>query len=64
MSRNGESSSNRDKAVMIKPTRGSMHSDNVIMNEGVAFDVRYVGCLEVKTSMRLLSFETRSQVAK
>lgn len=64
MPRNAESSSNRDKTLMSRPARGWLHPDNVIMNEGITFDVRYVGCLEVKTSMRLLDFETRSQVAK
>lgn len=63
MPRNGESSS-RDKGFSVKPARGWLHSDKIIMNEGVTFDVRYVGCLEVKTSMRLLNFDTRSQVAK
>lgn len=35
-----------------------------IMSDGVTFDVRYIGCLEIKSSMKTLEFETRSHVAK
>lgn len=40
------------------------YSDNVIMDDGVSFQVRYTGCLEVKTSMKSLDFQTRTQVAR
>ena len=35
-----------------------------ILNEGVTFNVRYIGCLEIKSSMKTLEFATRSHVAK
>jgi SHC-transforming protein 1 len=35
-----------------------------IMNEGVNFYVKYIGCVEIVTSMKLLDFQSRSQVAK
>lgn len=38
--------------------------EQAIMSEGVTFDVRYVGCLEIKSSMKTLEFATRSHVAK
>lgn len=53
-----------DKVFCSKPARGWSHSDKVITNEGVTFNVRYIGCLEIKTSMKLLDFSLRSQVAK
>lgn len=40
------------------------HSDRVLVEEGVVFNVRYIGCLEIRASMKLLDFTTRSQVAK
>ncbi|GAB0090559.1 Shc [Sergentomyia squamirostris] len=36
----------------------------LLSEEGVTFNVRYIGCLEIKTSMKTLEFTTRSQVAK
>lgn len=47
-----------------KPARGWSHADNIISNEGVKFNVRYIGCLEIKTSMKMLDFTLRSLVAK
>jgi SHC-transforming protein 1 len=38
--------------------------ENEIMNDGVTFHVRYVGCIEIYTSMKLLDFQSRSLVAK
>ncbi|XP_055839799.1 SHC-transforming protein 4 isoform X2 [Episyrphus balteatus] len=43
---------------------GCLYPDNVIMDDGVSFQVRYTGCLEVKTSMKSLDFQTRTQVAR
>lgn len=43
---------------------GCIYPDNVIMDNGVSFQVRYTGCLEVKTSMKSLDFQTRTQVAR
>lgn len=47
-----------------KPARGWPHPDQVITKEGITYAVRYIGCLEVNTSMKSLNFDTRSQVAK
>lgn len=38
--------------------------EQAIMSDGVTFDVRYIGCLEIKSSMKTLEFATRSHVAK
>ncbi|XP_016975201.1 SHC-transforming protein 4 [Drosophila rhopaloa] len=43
---------------------GCIYPDDVIMGVGVAFNVRYTGCVEVKTSMKSLNFETRTQLAR
>ncbi|XP_017053222.1 SHC-transforming protein 2 [Drosophila ficusphila] len=43
---------------------GCVYPDDVIMGVGVAFNVRYTGCVEVKTSMKSLDFETRTQLAR
>lgn len=40
------------------------HSDRVLVDDGIVFNVRYIGCLEIKASMKMLDFNTRSQVAK
>ncbi|XP_071450728.1 SHC-transforming protein 1 isoform X2 [Hetaerina americana] len=47
-----------------KPARGWLHPDRTIAKEGVSYAVRYIGCLEVNTSMKILDFDTRSQIAK
>uniref|UniRef100_A0A2M4BNW5 Putative adaptor protein shc n=2 Tax=albitarsis series TaxID=58233 RepID=A0A2M4BNW5_9DIPT len=66
MPRNGEASSEKgcSKAAGAAVPAEWLHPDHVIMNEGVTFDVRYIGCLEIKASMKMLDFPTRSQVAK
>ncbi|XP_075164722.1 SHC-adaptor protein [Haematobia irritans] len=43
---------------------GCIYPDEVIMEKGVAFNVRYTGCIEVNTSMKSLDFHTRTQVAR
>uniref|UniRef100_A0A6J0RM62 SHC-transforming protein 1 n=2 Tax=Bactrocera dorsalis TaxID=27457 RepID=A0A6J0RM62_BACDO len=43
---------------------GCAYPDELIMEQGVSFNVRYTGCVEVKTSMKLLNFETRTKVAR
>lgn len=43
---------------------GCSYPDEIIMSSGVSFSVRYIGCVEVKTSMKTLDFSTRSQVAR
>ncbi|KAH1023279.1 SHC-transforming protein 4 isoform X1 [Dendroctonus ponderosae] len=51
-------------AFNIKPSTGWLHSDKLIARQGATYAVRYVGCLEVKVSMKTLDFKTRSSVAK
>ncbi|XP_037969037.2 SHC-transforming protein 2 isoform X1 [Plutella xylostella] len=53
-----------DNSFVSKPARGWLHPDSVLANEGVTYSVRYIGCMEVLTSMKKLDFDTRSQVAK
>ncbi|KAG4066393.1 hypothetical protein HA402_007029 [Bradysia odoriphaga] len=53
-----------DKSFCSKPSRGWLHTDQTILNEGVTFNVRYIGCLEIRTSMKSLDFSLRSRVAK
>ncbi|CAG9816540.1 unnamed protein product [Phaedon cochleariae] len=51
-------------AFNVKPSGGWIHSDKLIAKQGATYTVRYVGCLEVKVSMKKLDFKTRSNVAK
>ncbi|XP_063239404.1 SHC-transforming protein 1 [Bacillus rossius redtenbacheri] len=51
-------------SFISKPARGWLHPDQLITKEGITYAVRYIGCLEVNSSMKSLDFETRSQVAK
>lgn len=51
-------------SFVAKPVRGWLHPDAVLATDGVTYAVRYIGCMEVLTSMKKLDFETRSQVAK
>nr|CAG4641842.1 EOG090X098F [Eurycercus lamellatus] len=53
-----------NRSFINKPARGWLHSDLVIVREGITYFVRYIGCLEVNTSMKSLDFDTRSQIAK
>ncbi|XP_063980658.1 SHC-transforming protein 1 [Diachasmimorpha longicaudata] len=50
-------------SFISKPARGWLHADHLV-EEGITYAVRYIGCLEVYTSMKSLDFETRSCVAK
>ncbi|PNF36933.1 SHC-transforming protein 1 [Cryptotermes secundus] len=52
------------RSIISKPARGWLHPDQLITKEGITYAVRYIGCLEVNTSMKSLDFDTRSQVAK
>lgn len=47
-----------------KPARGWLHPDTQLADEGICYGVRYIGCLEVNTSMKSLNFDTRSLIAK
>jgi SHC-transforming protein 1 len=38
--------------------------ENAIMNGGVNFSVKYIGCIEITESMKRLDFQSRSLVAK
>uniref|UniRef100_R4G3W7 Putative shc phosphotyrosine-binding ptb protein n=1 Tax=Rhodnius prolixus TaxID=13249 RepID=R4G3W7_RHOPR len=49
---------------MQKPERGWLHEDEVIRTSGVTYIVRYIGCLEILASMKMLDYDTRFQVAK
>ncbi|XP_015127169.1 SHC-transforming protein 1 [Diachasma alloeum] len=51
-------------SFISKPARGWLHPDHLVSKEGITYAVRYIGCLEVYTSMKSLDFETRSCVAK
>ncbi|KAK0086777.1 hypothetical protein PV325_011203 [Microctonus aethiopoides] len=51
-------------SFISKPARGWLHPDHLVSKEGITYAVRYIGCLEVHTSMKSLDFETRSCVAK
>ncbi|XP_015236051.1 PREDICTED: SHC-transforming protein 1 isoform X2 [Cyprinodon variegatus] len=54
----------RHGSFVNKPTRGWLHSDNVVSTTGVSYTVRYMGCVEVLQSMRALDFSTRTQVTR
>ncbi|XKL66899.1 hypothetical protein PGB90_010319 [Kerria lacca] len=47
-----------------KPVRGWLHPDQQILKKNVTYAVRYVGCLDVNTSMKSLEFDARFQIAK
>lgn len=49
---------------LTKPSSQWIHSDQMLSKEGVTYAVRYIGCLEINTSMKSLDFDTRSQIAK
>ncbi|XP_011701803.1 PREDICTED: SHC-transforming protein 1 [Wasmannia auropunctata] len=51
-------------SFISKPARGWLHPDHLVSKEGISYTVKYIGCLEVYTSMKSLDFETRSCVAK
>ncbi|CAG2105897.1 unnamed protein product [Medioppia subpectinata] len=55
---------NKSGAFISKPARGWLHPDQQIADTGIAYAVRYVGCLGINTSMKSLDFDTRSQIAK
>uniref|UniRef100_A0A3Q0RS30 SHC-transforming protein 1 n=1 Tax=Amphilophus citrinellus TaxID=61819 RepID=A0A3Q0RS30_AMPCI len=54
----------RHGSFVNKPTRGWLHSDNLVSTTGVSYTVRYMGCVEVLQSMRALDFNTRTQVTR
>ncbi|VVC95523.1 unnamed protein product [Leptidea sinapis] len=46
---------------VAKPARGWLHPDSVLASDGITYAVRYIGSMEILTSMKKLDFETRSQ---
>ncbi|CAG7834312.1 unnamed protein product [Allacma fusca] len=54
----------RNSGFINKPSKGWLHPDQLLSKEGVTYTVRYIGCLDVNTSMKSLDFETRSLIAK
>lgn len=56
---------NRSNSFMNKPEDGWLHRDDQLFSDaGVCYGVRYLGCVEVKESMRTLDFETRTNLAR
>ncbi|CAG4979675.1 unnamed protein product [Parnassius apollo] len=53
-----------NSSFVAKPARGWLHPDSILASDGITYAVRYIGCMEVLTSMKKLDFDTRSQVAK
>lgn len=51
-------------SFLHKPVRGWLHPDQQIIKKGISYAVRYVGCLDVNTSMKSLDFDARFQIAK
>ncbi|XP_033750378.1 SHC-transforming protein 1-like isoform X1 [Pecten maximus] len=52
-------------SFMNKPDRGWIHPDvQLHVDSGICYGVRYIGCLEVKESMRSLDFDTRTSLAR
>ncbi|KAH9509062.1 sporulation-specific csd4-like protein [Bulinus truncatus] len=50
---------------MNKPEMGWIHPDvQLLPDAGICYGVRYVGCLEIKESMKSLDFETRTTIAR
>ncbi|XP_042900393.1 SHC-transforming protein 1 [Parasteatoda tepidariorum] len=54
----------KNGSLINKPPRGWLHPDSQVAYGGVKYAVRYIGCLEVNTSMKSLDFDFRSQIAK
>ncbi|ALC43633.1 Shc, partial [Drosophila busckii] len=63
MPRNG-SDSGIGGAGSSATSDGCIYPDYIILEKGVTFNVRYTGCVEVKTSMKSLDFETRTLLAR
>lgn len=55
----------RTGTFLHKPERGWIHPDEQLAaGAGICYGVRYIGCLEVKESMRALDFDTRTALAR
>jgi SHC-transforming protein 1 len=53
-----------DKNFLSRPMKDVTRETEDLISAGVTFDVKYVGCIEVFASMKVLDFTTRSLVAK
>jgi len=62
--RGSESTLKANSTFVNKPARGWLHPDYLFAKDGINYNVRYMGCLEVNTSMKVLDFDTRSAIAK
>lgn len=51
-------------SFVSKPTRGWLHPDHLFARDGINYAVRFIGCIAVTTSMKALTFDTRSSIAK
>ncbi|CAG5117517.1 unnamed protein product [Candidula unifasciata] len=55
----------RTGSLMYKPEIGWIHADAQLSPDaGICYGVRYIGCLEIKESMKSLDFETRTAIAR
>ncbi|XP_036399447.1 SHC-transforming protein 4-like [Megalops cyprinoides] len=48
----------------LKPGRGTECYSPDVLESGITYHIKYMGCLEVIQSMRMLDFETRTQVTR
>jgi len=55
---------NGNQSFVSKPPRGWLHPDHLFARDGINYAVRYIGCIDVNTSMKVLDFDTRSNIAK
>ncbi len=55
--------SNKNLSKTPSPTKTWIHSDDK-MQDGIIYNVKYVGRIEINESMKSLNFETRTQVAR
>lgn len=55
-----------DKNFLSRPLKDFLSESEELRlaNEGITFNVKYIGCIEVFASMKVLDFQTRSAVAK
>lgn len=53
-----------DKNFLSRPLKDLVCDNDELTGAGVAFTVKYIGCIEVLASMKVLDFQTRSLVAK
>ncbi|XP_005090357.1 SHC-transforming protein 1 isoform X2 [Aplysia californica] len=65
VSNNSTSEWSRTGSFMNKPDIGWIHPDAQLSPDaGICYGVRYIGCLEIKESMKTLDFDTRTTIAR